>query len=472
MDQNQTPLYDALHTFKERKLDSFHVPGHKHGRVFPQKAQKDFQSILQLDVTEITGMDDLHAPEGIIERSEALASAYFGSNRTHFLINGTTAGNLAMILAVCSPGDRVLVQRNSHKSIMHGLELAGAKPVFLAPKFEADTGRYSGIDAVVVERALNSYPDVKAVILTHPDYFGRAFDLTKIVKTAHSKDVPVLVDEAHGVHFHLGSPFPAPALEQGADVVVQSAHKMAPAMTMASLLHIRSDLVDQENLQHFLQVVQSSSPSYPLMASLDLARHFLATLSKEKMQSVMERIVDIRECLTVSKFWKVNPITPNDDPLKITLEAKEGKTGFQLAGALESAGIYPELATTKQVLLILGLGDVIDVKKLVQQVKHANDQLKISPMHDTINDSVTFPELQELKLSYMEMKEKQATFVEWDEAVGSVAAKAVVPYPPGIPLILKGEEITPFHIEHVKALLHQGATFQNNRIHKGISTFL
>src|SRR5699024_1345518 len=151
-----------------------------------------------------------------------------------FLTGGSTAGNLAMILATCSPGDKVIVQRNSHKSIMNGLELANAHPIFIAPDYDGTVDRYTHPNVGTLEQALIDHPNAKAVVLTYPDYFGRTYDIARMIKLAHSYHIAVLVDEAHGVHFSLGSPFPASAIDFGADVVVQSAHKMAPAMTMAS----------------------------------------------------------------------------------------------------------------------------------------------------------------------------------------------------------------------------------------------
>jgi arginine decarboxylase len=472
MDQNQTPLYDALAAFKKRRLDSFHVPGHKNGKIFSKRGKDDYQSILEMDVTEITGMDDLHAPDGIIKHSQQLAADFFGSDQTFFLINGTTAGNLAMILTVCSPGDQVLVQRNSHKSIMNGLELAGAKPVFLSPEFEKETNRYSKVSPIAVEEAIRCYPDLKAIILTYPDYFGRVYDLETIIRISHVHQIPVMVDEAHGVHFHLGGPFPSPALASDADVVVQSAHKMAPAMTMASYLHVNSSMVDADTIRHYLQIVQSSSPSYPLMASLDLARHFLTTIKSEDIEHIIQTIQQIRRIFAEGIGWKVLPSSSLDDPLKITLQVRGGWSGFDVAKILEGSGIYPELATSDQILLILGLGTDVDQEKLANEMKEINDQLKILPRRDTIKGSIAFPHIKELVFSYMDMKAKKSILVNWEEAVGKVAAQSVIPYPPGIPLIMKGEQITRDHLHHIEELVQQGATFQNDHVHEGLFVFI
>ncbi|WP_028781755.1 aminotransferase class I/II-fold pyridoxal phosphate-dependent enzyme [Thalassobacillus devorans] len=472
LDQTETPLYDRLYFQKNKSYDSFHVPGHKNGRIFSEKGYEDFRSILSMDFTEITGMDDLHDPHGVIQQAQILASDYFNSDFSYFLVNGSTGGNLAMILAVCKTGDQVLVQRNCHKSILHGLELAGAQPVFLTPAYEENTKRYSKMEVDLVEKALARFPNAKGLILTYPDYFGRTYEIEKIIRTAHAHDVPVLVDEAHGVHFHLGSPFPTPSLTAGADVVVQSAHKMAPAMTMASFIHGRKGRINLEKLRYFLQVVQSSSPSYPLMASLDLARHFLANTTKENVEKALDHTENIRRVLVEGDGWTLLPASHKDDPLKIVLHADKGWTGFQLAGLLEQEDIYPELADNNQVLLITGLGEYADLSNLNKCIANINEQLKTTSKHATIKDRVSFPtSTQELLYSYEEMKTKQTTFSEWSKAVGKVAAQPVVPYPPGIPLLVKGEKITIQHVELIRLLLEQGARFHNEQIETGVFTF-
>ncbi|MFG6117427.1 aminotransferase class I/II-fold pyridoxal phosphate-dependent enzyme [Halobacillus sp. MO56] len=472
LDQTETPLYDRLHYYKNNSYDSFHVPGHKNGRIFSERGYEDFRSILSLDFTEITGMDDLHDPHGVIQQAQTLASDFFKSDFSYFLVNGSTGGNLAMILSVCKTGDQVLVQRNCHKSILHGLELAGAQPVFLAPAYEEDTKRYSKMEVDLVEKALARFPKAKGLILTYPDYFGRTYEIENIIRTAHAHDVPVLVDEAHGVHFHLGPPFPTPALTAGADVVVQSAHKMAPAMTMASFIHGRKGRINLEKLRYFLQVVQSSSPSYPLMASLDLARHFLANTTKKNVEKALDHTENVRRVLLEGNGWTVLPVSYQDDPLKIVLHADQGWTGFQLADLLEQTGIYPELADANQVLLIMGLGEYANLPKLKKCIATVNEQLKTTSKHATIKDRVLFPsKIQELLYSYEDMKTMQTTFMEWSKAVDKVAAQPVVPYPPGIPLLVKGEKITIQHVELIRLLLEQGARFHNEQIETGVSIF-
>lgn len=471
MKQNETPLYDALMMNRDKNPISFHVPGHKYGRVFSNKAKSTFEELLSLDATEISGLDDLHAPEGVIADAQQLASHYFHSDESYFLVNGSTVGNLAMVMTVCRPGDQLIVQRNCHKSVLNGLELAGAEPIFVAPEWEEATSRYSLVTKASIANALEGYPEAKGVLLTYPDYFGRAYPLQEIAQLVHDYDLPLLIDEAHGVHFTVGTSFPTPALDAGADVVVQSAHKMAPAMTMASLLHMKTEYVDGRRLRHYLQMLQSSSPSYALMASLDLARHFLASRTDEDVKEALAFVDQTRSLFATYDHWRVLPLSSWDDPLKLTLKIKRG-TGFAVAQVFEACGIEPELATTDHVLLTFGLGVSFDMHELQDRLIQVDWRLKKHSKHATIKvDQPTIPSVQSLEMSYSDMDDVPMEECAWKEAAKRIAAEAVIPYPPGIPVIMKGERISNEHVEYIQVLINQGARFQNDEIERGIQVF-
>ncbi|WP_010648956.1 aminotransferase class I/II-fold pyridoxal phosphate-dependent enzyme [Oceanobacillus massiliensis] len=457
-DQLRMPLFEKLKQFASEGPTSFHVPGHKNGIIIPDAARNYFEQILKLDMTELPGLDDLHAPAESIAESEGLAAEFFGSEETFFLVGGSTAGNLAMILGVCSAGDEVIVQRNCHKSIMNGLELSGAKPVFIAPEYDDEMRRHTNPSLSILREALRVHPDAKAIVLTYPDYFGKTYSIEEMIQLAHSYNIPVLVDEAHGVHFALGGPFPPSALQLGADVVVQSAHKMAPAMTMASFLHINSSLVSKERIAHFLQLIQSSSPSYPIMASLDIARSFLATLKPEDVVVILQSVKGIRDILKQEAYWD---ILPSDDPLKITFHVKQSHSAREIATLFENENIYPELVTHNQILFIHGLSSFEKTDVLKKTVKSVMEQLKNHSNHATMNVAKLFAEpIQELALSYEAMNKLPYKQVPFTEGIGHIAAEAVIPYPPGIPFILKGEKITAAHIEAIEQLRGQGVRIQ------------
>ncbi len=264
------------------------MPGHKNGALSGLPAE--LRTALTYDLTELDGLDDLYQPEGVIKEAEQKLTDFYRSDKSFFLINGSTVGNLAMVYATCTVGETVIVQRNAHKSIFNAIELTGARPVFISPEWDSVTKTAGTVTAKQVEKALTSFPEAKAVILTYPTYYGTTGDeLEESVRLCHEREIPVLVDEAHGAHFVIGEPFPTSALELGADVVVHSAHKTLPAMTMASFLHVRSNLIVPEKVAHYLQMLQSSSPSYLLMASLDDARAYVESYSEEDRIGFMKK---------------------------------------------------------------------------------------------------------------------------------------------------------------------------------------
>ncbi|WP_053216976.1 aminotransferase class I/II-fold pyridoxal phosphate-dependent enzyme [Virgibacillus senegalensis] len=470
MNQQITPLFGALQSFSHQHPLSFHVPGHKNGEVFADKGLENFAGLLPLDVTELTGLDDLHAPTGIIKEAQDLAADWFGADETFFLVGGSTAGNLAMMLTAAVLGRKVLVQRNCHKSILNGLELSGVEPVFAAPAYDDEVDRYTAPALETMKQAIDQHPEIGAIVLTYPDYFGTSFDLKAVVEMAHQHHIAVLVDEAHGVHFSLSEKFPVSALDAGADIVVQSAHKMAPAMTMASFLHIKSSIIDRADVAHYLQMIQSSSPSYPLMASLDLARYYLAGVTENKLQSILDSTNRLRMELSSVEGWKVAEIREGvDDPLKITLQVDKCWTGTQVAKLFEEQGIHPELSTDSHILFIHGLAPFQEWVRLKTALEKISGQLKFLPNRDTIG-SVKFEQqqVQSLEFSYQTMNRMRKEFLNWTRAEGEIAAQAVIPYPPGIPLLLKGEKITASHIKMINYLIKQGINFQNHHIEQGI----
>ncbi|MDQ0220923.1 aminotransferase class I/II-fold pyridoxal phosphate-dependent enzyme [Peribacillus cavernae] len=474
MNQSVTPIFDVLLKHKSNKPVSYHVPGHKGGLVFTERGRQDYQSLLSLDVTELNGLDDLHAPEGPILEAQRLLADLYKVRESYFLINGSTVGNLAMILAVCKAGDTVLVQRNCHKSILHGLMLANVKPVFISPAFYREWEVAGGIDSLVVDEALTKYPDTKAVILAFPTYYGIGNDeISAITELAHKRKIPVLVDEAHGAHFILGSPFLQSSLTAGADIVVHSAHKTLPAMTMGSYLHINSDLIDADRVRFYLQMLQSSSPSYPIMASLDLARSYLASFSEEDKMVLGEKITDFRQQL--DRLPGIMLLQSAElDRLKVTIRAKKGITGFQLQKTLETKGLFTELADTQNVLFVLPLLKAemeYPFSETVQRIGEAAAGMD-TPLSVPVGVTAVYGQeksISELKLSYSDMKEKRKMLVPLEESSGSVAAEMIIPYPPGVPLVMEGELIEDVKVKQLEDVITKGARFHGgSHLEKGL----
>jgi arginine decarboxylase len=466
----EIPLFTAIMQHTKRKPLSLHVPGHKNGTVFLEQAAQTYQGILPFDVTELTGLDDLHHPKEAIAKAQQLTANLYDVQNSYFLVNGSTVGNLAMILTCCKENDMVLVQRNSHKSIINGIQLAGAKPIFLSPKVDKEYQVPSYVEFETIQEAIRRYPQTKALILTNPNYYGLTIDLSDIIQLAHKHNIPVLVDEAHGAHFIAGNKFPPSAIESGADIIVHSAHKTLPAMTMGSFLHINSKLVDKEKLEFHLSVLQSSSPSYPIMASLDLARAYLERIKREDKQSNMIQVVEdfkkqlllINEIEIVESKDKLVEI----DPLKVTIRSRNGLSGFALQDIFESQNIYAELADPVNLLFILPLDDN---KVIINGLETMNDKLSFTAhsnrnsqqVHtNTISGDVSHIQPLEKPYSYLKTCEKK--LVAFDEAIGNYSAESIIPYPPGIPFIVVGEKLTAAIIEELQKLIKSGINIQGD----------
>ncbi|MDG3075926.1 aminotransferase class I/II-fold pyridoxal phosphate-dependent enzyme [Bacillus halotolerans] len=460
-----TPLYHALIQHARRNSHSFHVPGHHNGDVFFDEAKTIYNPLLTIDLTELSGLDDLHHPSGVIKEAQDLVSQLYGSAESFFLVNGTTVGNLAMILSVCDPGDTILIQRNCHKSVFHAVDLAGAEPVYLAPDIDEIMHVPTHVSLGTIKEALKAYPNAKGLVLTNPTYYGHSADLSEIISEAHQYGIPVLVDEAHGAHFVLGEPFPASALQMGADIVVQSAHKTLPAMTMGSYLHLNSNKIERNRVADYLNRLQSSSPSYPIMASLDLARAYLQHMIEEqKLPDVLQHIQLIKQ--TFDSLAYAEAVEPANqrittDPLKLTIRSKCGHSGFTLQKILERVNIFTELADENQVLLVLPLGgkqriDSETIKKIDHEIeKTPTDQMNVSPEWEA--QPITVMPYPKKVLNTL-----QKEYVGFDKAAGRLNAEDVIPYPPGIPMIMAGERITRESVQKLSRLISMKTHVQGN----------
>lgn len=463
MNQNQIPLYEALIQFKDKKPLSLHVPGHKNGLNFPEQAQSGFSDVLSIDVTELTGLDDLHSPFECIDEAQQLLADVYRVKKSYFLINGSTVGNLAMILSCCEEHDIVLVQRNCHKSIINGLKLAGVNPVFLEPWIDELYGVPVGVQHEVIKRAIERYPEAKALILTHPNYYGMGLDLKESILCAHAHKIPVLVDEAHGAHFCIGQPFPKSALEYGADIVVHSAHKTLPAMTMGSYLHINSNLVNEEKVSSYLSMLQSSSPSYPIMASLDVARFALANMKEKGCHEIVGFVRRFREEL--QRIPQIAVLQyPLQDELKVTVQTRCELSGYELQSIFEKIGMYAEMADPYNVLFILPLQVNKQYIKAIEVIRLALRNYTVTDKRPSIRYTYKGG-FSSLPFTYKQLEKYKKKVVSLQEAAGMIAADMVIPYPPGIPLLMYGEEITPEHIEQISYLEETGARFQGNIKH-------
>ncbi|MEK3951885.1 MULTISPECIES: aminotransferase class I/II-fold pyridoxal phosphate-dependent enzyme [unclassified Psychrobacillus] len=459
MMQEKRPLVEALEQFHKKKSISFHVPGHKHGLLsnLPQLISNS----MQYDLTELDGLDDYHHPKEAIKEAEELLTRLYNTDDSFFLVNGTTIGNIAMIYATCQYGEQIIVQRNAHKSIFHAIELVGAEPIYVSPIWDEHSKTASYVPLEVIEEAIQQYPFAKAVVLTYPNYYGVCSrDLEEIINLCHSLEMPVLVDEAHGAHFQSHKEFPKSALLYGADVVVQSAHKTLPSLTMGSYIHIRSHLIESKRVNKYLRMLQSSSPSYLILASLDDARSYVERYSPMDYKQLLDRrevFIDALETIPLIEVVQV------DDPLKLLIRV--GKySGFQVQQAFEKQNIYVELADIYQVLLILPLLKVeheFPFAEIRKRMKYAIEDLKKETPEYT--SSTLYMEQKNISTLQMHLElvnEKQGEWIPYARSIGRIAKGMIVPYPPGIPLLLPGEKITVPILTELEAWIEKGASFQ------------
>lgn len=461
--QKKKPIVEGLERFRQQQNISFHVPGHKHGEL--SRLPQAFKDVMRYDVTELSGLDDLHHPEEMILEAENLLADTYGTMKSFFLVGGSTVGNLAMIYAACKKDDTIIVQRNAHKSIFHAIELVGARPVFVSPMWDDQTLTATHVSYKDLKEAVDYYPEARAVVLTYPTYYGMTSKEIQLqIAYCHEKGIPVLVDEAHGAHFSACSLFQPSALTFGADIVVQSAHKTLPAMTMASFMHVNSDIINVDKINHYLRMLQSSSPSYLLLASLDDARYYIQTYMESDGAYIIEKKNQWVEALRAIGSLKVIEV---DDPIKLLLRV-EGYSGFQLQEALEAKHVYVELADANQVLLVLPLlkqGYNYPFAEIRVRIKDAITILLNTPKADIITASHTaynFVAITEPAYSIEEIEKSEKEWLPYMRTMGRISSSMVIPYPPGIPLLVPGEKITVAKLSQLEELLATGATFQGN----------
>ncbi|RNF38312.1 aminotransferase class I/II-fold pyridoxal phosphate-dependent enzyme [Planococcus salinus] len=452
------PLVNALLEFQKQESISFHVPGHKQGGL--SNLPSEMTAALPYDVTELTGLDDLHFPQEAIKEAQLLLAEAYGADQSFFLVNGSTVGNLAMVHATCEEGDQVIVQRNSHKSIFHALELARVRPIYVSPQWDNDSMTAVGVSYESLERAITAYPDAKAVVLTYPNYYGMAStELTNIIQLCHSREMVVLVDEAHGAHFQAGAPFPVSSLALGADAVVQSAHKTLPAMTMGSFLHLQGTRVNRKKIEKYLRMFQSSSPSYLILASLDDARSFIQSYSQPDIRTFERKRTDFINSLRTIPHLTV---FESDDPLKLLLRV-ENYSGFQLKQKMEQTGLYAEMADPYQVLLILPLLKQRHAYPFAEARSRLKEAVRLVREEDRAIPAVQLQESIEISVPELSFEEIDLADYEWipyTQAIGRIAVGMVIPYPPGIPLVVAGEKWTTAKMEELMNYMSSMAQIQ------------
>lgn len=464
--QSDTPLLTAMQTYVKDDVIPFHTPGHKQGKgIHPSLGSILDRQALALDLALMSELDDLHEPHGCIKDAQDLAAELYGADHSFFVVNGTTGGIYAMILAIAGPGDKIIVPRNAHRSIIGGIILGGAVPVFMQPEIDMDLGLAMGVTPETVEETVRRHPDAKGVLIINPTYYGVATDLKKIVDIVHRNNMCVIVDEAHGPHLKFNDCLPIQALDAGADIVAQSTHKIIGAMTQCSMVHCREGRINVPRLKAMLQLVQSTSPNYILLASLDVARMQMATeggrlvaKSIELARWARDEINKIPGLYSFGEDRIGNPGIYSLDPTKITVTVKGlGMKGSDAERILRfQYKIQAELSDMYNLLFLITLGDnEQDVQNLVKALSDmASNHMKDGyiPEVEDIYATHGYPAQPEQVISPREALFGGTKQVAFEQASGKICAEIVTFYPPGIPILCPGERISEENIEYCRRL--------------------
>jgi len=469
LDQNQTPLFDALMKYVENETIPFHVPGHKKG-VGADEEYKAFigENPFKIDVTVFKSVDSLHHPTGAIKKAQELAADAYGADAAFFSIHGTSGAIQAMIMSVVTSGDQIIIPRNVHKSVTAGIILSGASPVYMQPELDKKVGIAHGVTAETVENTLKENPNAKAVLIINPTYYGVSTDIKKIAEIVHSYNIPLIVDEAHGPHLGFNSRLPLSAMAAGADMCAQSTHKIIGALTQCSLLQVKAERIDIHRVQQILSLLQTTSPSYILMTSLDCARRQIA-VNGEKL---LDYAIDLAEYARV----EINKIPgfycfgdeilgePGAfalDPTKITITCRDlGITGYDLDMILSNNyHIQMELSDLYNVLAVGSFGDTKEsIDALLAALKEISEEHYGTGTKKS--DLIEMPNIPKQNMLPREAFNAHKTPVLLKESIGLTSGEFLMAYPPGIPILCPGEIITQEIVNYVERLKATGLYVQ------------
>jgi lysine decarboxylase len=461
------PLVNGLTEYIKRNSISFHMPGHKGGRLL---SEAFYANLPKYDLTEVPGLDNLHAPAGIIREAQELAARAFHSDACFFLVNGSTSGIHIMMMAALKSGDRVIIPRNCHKSVWGGLILSGARPIFLQPEYDGEKDLFTHVSPDNVHKAVQDHPDAAGMVLTNPDYYGLCPQLEAIGRILAERGMKLLVDEAHGAHMIFHPDLPPSAAYCGADLWVQSAHKTLPALTQASYLHYKAhnsrDKLLIERAVQLHRLLQSASPSYLLMASLDFARAYMEEHGKEALDNLLENLIWVRKELgalgidTMEDYCR--PEIYGSDKTRLVLDVSGlGLTGPEGEEYLRSAGIQAEMSDLHRIVLICSIADKQeDFLRLIDACKNMSREARLNKKNTGNYEwklSIS-REIPKQMLSPKEALEKKKEFIPLSRGAGRICGEPVGIYPPGIPRFYPGELIDKDGVEELMEYRRKGCS--------------
>ena len=454
-----TSVHDFITDYLEKDTVSFHMPGHKGSQLYRRFGYHNFlDHFMDYDITEIPGADNLFQTESVIKGVQDHYARLYTCKKSYILINGTSGGNIAAVLASVSRGKQLIMARNCHKSVFNALTLGGIRPVYAYPEMIEEFGISGAVSPSEIQRLIKENPDAQAVLITSPNYYGVCSDIRSIAEIAHRSGKVLIVDEAHGAHLHFSDQLPLSAIQSGADIVINSTHKTLASLTQSAALHYNTDLVDQYILEDKLQCIQSTSPSYVLMTSMDICadllekhRDILMEEWIENLNGFYERISKIPGVRTMGKMAGL-------DWTKINFSLADlGISGSQADAILmEDYNIYIELFTGDLVMAMTGMGNTkTDYERLANALedisqRQQSSQVRINPANSNAN-ALSPPK--QAAMFEIPVEKKR---VKLSDSAGMICASSIIPYPPGIPLICPGERIEADAIAYIQAMRQLG----------------
>ena len=452
--QKMTPLADALDSQRINRLAHFDVPAHKSGRGNPELSEYLGPRALAMDVNSMKPLDNLGHPVSVIKEAQQLAAEAFGADDAFFMVNGTTSAVQAMIMSTCSAGDEIILPRNVHRSAINALVVCGAVPVYINPGQDKRLGIPLGMSIADVKKAIAEHPSAKAILVNNPTYYGICSDLVEIVRLAHAAGMLVLADEAHGTHFYFHEELPVSAMAAGCDMAAASIHKTGGSLTQSSVLLTRRP-VNPDYVRQVITLTQSTSASYLLLSSLDIARRNLFFRGRDMYQKTMDFADYARsEINELGGYYAFGPELVNGDTVfafdrtKLSVHTRDiGLAGIEVYDCLrDDYGIQIEFGDIGNLLAIISCGDrMMDIERLISALEEIKRQREKSPIglfdHEYID-----PEIVTAPQEAFYAKKRR---VPMKASVGLVAGEFVMSYPPGIPIVAPGERITPDVLEHI-----------------------
>lgn len=449
MDHNKTPYFTALKEYAEKDIAPLDVPGHKRGRIKNELIEVLGDAVHLYDVNGPKGLDNLSRPQGVIKEAHNLMADAFGADKAYFLLNGTTQGIITMLLTVVRAHEKIILPRNTHKSIISALVLSGAVPVFLPTIIDEELGISNGFAIESLIKTIDENPEAKAVFVINTTYFGACTDLKSVVKIAHENNMVVLVDEAHGSHLSFHDKLPIGAMEAGADMSSASIHKTLGSLTQTSVLLAKGNRVDYNRIRVVINLLQSTSPSSIMIASLDVARKQIYFNGKNELDDVIElsnyakkEINKIAGIKLLDKEYFQSKGTFDYDQTKLLISIADlGKPGYWFFNVLRDRfDIQLELGETYVILAVLTIGSTKrDIDRLIAALKDLSDEL-----YDG-NKKLPYPKFK-YHFPTMQVRPRVAfhapkKFVAINDAIGEISGESIMIYPPGIPLVIPGEII-------------------------------